>query len=184
MTVVTIYTLYVLISIYTSVMQIGFINQAKRKEAVLLSGANYLKAANYAVAKEKMSIVSSFIDYLMFIAWIGFGISYLSQNIFFESDAIMNIAIVMSFVVINSVLSLPFSYYEKFVLDEKFGFNKSTMAQWIKDTLISSSWFFSCLGHLCNYHNLYSLVAMEFCFYLWCCYSYKYAIPGFSCNVF
>ena len=137
MTVVTIYTLYVLISIYTSVMQIGFINQAKRKEAVLLSGANYLKAANYAVAKEKMSIVSSFIDYLMFIAWIGFGISYLSQNIFFESDAIMNIAIVMSFVVINSVLSLPFSYYEKFVLDEKFGFNKSTMAQWIKDTLIS-----------------------------------------------
>jgi len=118
-------------------MQIGFINQAKRKEAVLLSGANYLKAANYAVAKEKMSIVSSFIDYLMFIAWIGFGISYLSQNIFFESDAIMNIAIVMSFVVINSVLSLPFSYYEKFVLDEKFGFNKSTMAQWIKDTLIS-----------------------------------------------
>jgi STE24 endopeptidase len=43
----------------------------------------------------------------------------------------------MSFLVINSILSLPFGYYEKFVLDEKFGFNKSTMKQWIKDTLIS-----------------------------------------------
>ncbi len=137
MTVVTIYTLFVLISIYTSVMQIGFVNQAKRKEAVLLGAADFLKAGNYAVAKEKMSIVSSFIDYIFFIAWIGFGISYLSQTIIFEDEAMMNIAIVMGFVVINSLLSLPFSYYEKFVLDEKFGFNKSSMAQWIKDTLIS-----------------------------------------------
>ncbi len=137
MTVVTIYTLYVLISIYTSIMQIGFVNQAKKKDAVLLKAADFLKAANYSVAKEKLSIVSSFIDYLMFIAWMGFGISYLSNNIFFDNDAILNIAIVIGFIVINSVLSLPFSYYEKFVLDEKFGFNKSSMAQWIKDTLIS-----------------------------------------------
>ncbi len=137
LTVVTIYTLYILISIYTSVMQIGYVNQAKRKEAVLLGAADFIKAANYSVAKEKMSIASSFIDYLLFIAWIGFGISYLCNNIFFENEAIMNIAIVMGFVVINSVLSLPFSYYEKFVLDEEFGFNKSSIAQWIKDTLIS-----------------------------------------------
>ena len=137
MTVVTIYTLFVLISIYTSVMQIGFVNKAKRKEAVLLDAADFLKAGNYAVAKEKLSIISSFIDYIMFIAWMGFGISYLSQSIFLESEAMLNIAIVMGFVVVNSVLSLPFSYYEKFVLDEKFGFNKSSIAQWIKDTSIS-----------------------------------------------
>jgi STE24 endopeptidase len=49
----------------------------------------------------------------------------------------MNIAIVMSFVIINYIISLPFSYYEKFVLDAKFGFNKSSLGQWIKDTLIS-----------------------------------------------
>nr|WP_321268602.1 M48 family metallopeptidase [uncultured Sulfurimonas sp.] len=137
MTIVTIYTIFVLISIYTSVMQIGYVNQAKRKKAVLLSSTDFLKAGNYAVAKEKMSIVSSFIDYLMFIAWMGFGISYLSESMIFKDEAIANIAIVMGFIIINSVISLPFSYYEKFVLDEKFGFNKSTKAQWIKDTLIS-----------------------------------------------
>ena len=137
MTIVGIYSLYVLISIYTSVMQIGYVNQAKRKSALLLSTSEFLKAGNYAVAKEKMSIVSSFVDYLVFIAWIGFGISYLSSNIFIENDAVLNVAIVMSFIVINSIISLPFSYYEKFVLDTKFGFNKSTLAQYIKDTLIS-----------------------------------------------
>ena len=137
MTIIGIYTLYVLITIYTSVMQIGYVNQAKRKSAVLLSEEEFLKAGNYAVAKEKLSVVSSFVDYLVFIAWMGFGISYLSQNMFFEDDAVMNIAMVMGFIVINSFISLPFSYYEKFILDEKFGFNKSSMAQYIKDTLIS-----------------------------------------------
>ena len=43
----------------------------------------------------------------------------------------------MGFVVINSILSLPFEYYEKFVLDEKFHFNKSTLQLWIKDSAIS-----------------------------------------------
>ena len=135
--IVGIYTLYVLITIYTSIMQIGYINIAKRKEAVLLLPSEFLKAGNYAVAKEKLSIVNSFVDYLLFIVWIGFGISLLEGNLFFADDAIMNIAIVMGFIVINSIISLPFGYYEKFVLDKEFGFNKSSLGLWIKDTLIA-----------------------------------------------
>jgi STE24 endopeptidase len=136
--IVGIYTLYVLVSIYTSVMQIGYINIAKRKEAVLLLPSEFLKAGNYAVAKEKLSIVNSFVDYLLFVAWIGFGISLLEQNLFFQNDAIMNISIVMGFIMIGSLISLPFGYYEKFVLDREFGFNKSTLGLWIKDTLIAT----------------------------------------------
>jgi len=136
-TIVGIYTLYVLISIYTSVMQIGYINQVKQKPAVLLDPSVYLNAASYSVAKEKLSIASSFVDYLFFIAWMGFGITLLQSNIFFENTALLNIAIVMSFVVINSLVSLPFAYYEKFVLDSEYGFNNSSLGQWIKDTLIS-----------------------------------------------
>lgn len=135
--IIAIYTIFVLISIYTSVMQIGYINQAKRGEAVLLLESDFIKAGNYSIAKEKMSIVSMFIDYIIFIFWIGFGVKLLEQNINFENEALLNIVIVMGFLVINSIISLPFGYYEKFVLDEKFGFNKSSLAQWIKDTLIS-----------------------------------------------
>ena len=136
-TIVALYTLYVLINIYTSVMQIGYINIAKRKTPVLLSASEFLKAGNYAVAKEKLSLVNSFVDYLLFIAWMGYGIQALQGAVFFQDEAVLNIAIVMGFVVINSLISLPFAYYEKFVLDNEFGFNKSSMGQWIKDTLIS-----------------------------------------------
>ena len=137
MTVVGIYTLYILISIYTSVMQIGYINTAKRKSAVLLSQSEFLQAGNYSVAKEKLSIINHFIDYLFFIAWIDIGISMLQDNIYFIDEGLTNIVIVMSFIIINSIISLPFTYYEKFILDTKFGFNKSSMKQWINDTLIS-----------------------------------------------
>ena len=136
-TIVGIYTLYLLVSIYTSVMQIGYVNIAKRKSAVLLSQEDFLKAGNYSVAKEKLSIISSFVDYLIFIAWIGVGISTLHATIHLGSDAMTNVAIVTSFIVINSFVSLPFGYYEKFILDAQYGFNKSTLGQWIKDTLIS-----------------------------------------------
>lgn len=137
MTIVSIYTLYILISLYTSIMQIGYINIAKRKKAILLDADKFLTAGNYAVAKEKLSIVSTFVDYIVFIAWMSVGVSFLQENIFLQNDALQNIAIVMSFIIIGSVISLPFTYYEKFVLDARFGFNKSSLGLWIKDTLIS-----------------------------------------------
>jgi len=136
-TIIAIYTLYVLISIYTSVMQIGYINQLKHKEPILLNNVDFLKAGNYAVRKEKMSLLSTFVDYLAFIAWMGFGVKLLQENLFFENEALLNIVIVMSFVVINFLISLPFGYYEKFVIDKEFGFNKSGVGLWVKDTLIS-----------------------------------------------
>ena len=137
MTIVAIYTLFVLITMYTSIMQIGYVNQAKKGKAVLMSDSEFVKAGDYSVAKEKMSIASSFVDYILFIVWIDLGIKFLETNMYFEDEAVMNIAVVMGFLVINSIISLPFGYYEKFVLDEKFGFNKSSLGQWIKDTLIS-----------------------------------------------
>jgi len=118
-------------------MQIGYINTAKRKKAVLLDEEKFVVAGNYAVAKEKLSLVNTFVDYILFIAWMGVGVSWLQSMIFLQNDTVQNISIVMSFLIIGSIISLPFSYYEKFVLDEEFGFNKSSLGLWIKDTLIS-----------------------------------------------
>jgi len=164
-TIVGIYTFYVLISIYTSVMQIGYINVAKRKSAVLLSPNEFLQAGNYSVAKEKLSLVSSFVDYLVFIAWMGFGVFSLHSNIYFASDAMTNVAVVMSFIVINSFVSLPFGYYEKFVLDAKYGFNKSTLGQWIKDTLISFTMTLV-LGSLVVW-GIYAIITSFTLWWLW-----------------
>jgi len=135
--IVGIYTLYILISIYTSVMQIGYVNIAKRKSAVLLKQSEFLSAGNYTVAKEKLSLINHFVDYILFLIWIDRGIDFLHSQFYTLEPLYMNIAIVMGFIIINSLLSLPFAYYEKFVLDTEYGFNKSTLGQWMRDTTIS-----------------------------------------------
>ena len=138
-TIVAIYSLYILVSIYVSVMQIGYIAQTKVKTPILLKAEEFVKAANYAIANERVKIASAILDLLLFMFWISYGISYLNDFFITMSEPLKTIAIVLGFVFINGIIGLPFSIYSKFVIDEKFGFNKSSFALFAKDTLISST---------------------------------------------
>lgn len=135
---VGLYTIYVLIKLYVSVMQIGYINQVKTQQPHLMDAEAYQKAGNYAVAKERMNMLSTFVEYLVFVAWIGGGLMWLDSLVVFESEAVKTIVLVLSFIVINAVITMPLEWYEKFSLDEKYGFNRSSVGLYIKDTLIST----------------------------------------------
>lgn len=137
-TIVAIYTIYIFISIYVSVMQIGYITQTKSKTPILLKADEFIKAASYAIANERMKVAVAILDLLLFMYWISFGISYLNELFITFSEPSKAILIVLSFVLVNGTISLPFSIYSKFVIDEKFGFNKSSFTLFVKDTLIST----------------------------------------------
>jgi STE24 endopeptidase len=131
------YTAYVLITIYVSVMQIAYINQTKRNEPILLKRADFLKAGNYSVAKEKLKIVNTFLEFVLFMTWLSVGIQYLETTFIVFEPLYKTLSVVLGFVIINAIIGMPFEWYSKFVLDEKFGFNKSTIKLYIKDTLIT-----------------------------------------------
>ena len=137
-TIIGLYTFYVLVRIYVSVMQIGYINQAKRQNAVLMTAAEFLKAGNYAVAKEKLAMFTTLLDFVIFMAWMSFGVSWIEQTFLVFSPALSTIYAVLAFILINGIISFPVEYYEKFVLDVQFGFNRSSMKQYIKDTVVST----------------------------------------------
>ncbi|MEA1920653.1 MAG: M48 family metallopeptidase [Campylobacterota bacterium] len=136
-TVIAIYTLYVILKLYVSVMQVGYINQHKRQDALLMSAGEYMKAGNYAVAKEKLSMASTLIEYVLFIVWMGGGIAWLSNTSMAFDGAMQTIIAVIGFILINAIVTFPMEWYSKFVLDEKFGFNRSSYAQYFKDTAIT-----------------------------------------------
>jgi len=119
-------------------MQIGYVNQAKRQNAVLMSSSEYLKAGNYAVEKEKLSMFTTLLDFVLFLAWIRFGIAWIEEAFMVYDPTLSTIMAVLAFILVNGLIALPVDYYEKFVLDAKFGFNRSTRALYIKDTLIST----------------------------------------------
>ncbi len=136
-TLVAIYTIYVALSIYVSVMQIGYVAQMKYRGAVLLKTADFIKAGTYTVKKERINIASTFIEYIAFIFWMGYGIGWLVDYIQFDSDALRNVAIVMSFIILNGLVGLPFEYYEKMILDKEYGFNNQSIGGFIKDKTIT-----------------------------------------------
>ena len=78
-TIIIFYSVYTFMKLYISVMQIGYINEEKRKTPVLMSAEKYLTAGNYAVANGKLSIVTTFVDYLVFIWWVFTGFAWLSS---------------------------------------------------------------------------------------------------------
>ncbi|WP_041957935.1 M48 family metallopeptidase [Sulfurospirillum arsenophilum] len=136
------YIMYLLIRMYAALMEIGFVTKARDLKAVILSPANYLKAASYKIATQKLSLVSSLFDFVLFFGWITFGFSMLNSVLNFENEALRSVLFVMSFVAVNYLLSLPFDLYQTFGLDKKFGFSTIDLKTFILDQIKSSLMFF------------------------------------------
>lgn len=130
-------TIYFLIRLYTSVMQVGFINRAKKMAPVLMGSADFLKAGNYAAAKEKLQMAGMMVEYLMFLFWLDGGVRWLDTISTGTGEPMKSIVMVMLFLLINMLVELPLSLYGKFVLDARYGFNKTTIGLYIKDTVIT-----------------------------------------------
>ena len=141
LTIRIIYFIYVLTRIYISTMEIGYIAKAKQDPAVILDPDNYIKAANYKIATQRMDMLSTLFDYLMFIFWIGFGLKWLEKTIKITAPTMKSVAYVMAFIVIGYIASLPFDLYKTFHLDKKFGFSNMTPKLYITDTLKSGALF-------------------------------------------
>ena len=129
------YCLYFIFNTYTSFMQIGFVKDAKKLKPIILDSNKYTEAANYSIEKEKIAIASSFYDFILFMLWIGFGLSFLDSLITVESIWLKAVVFVDLFIIINWFLTLPFELYSTFKLNKKYGFSNMTPALFIKDTL-------------------------------------------------
>ena len=100
------FCLYFVFNTYTSFMQIGYIKDAKFLKPIILDSSKYLEAADYAIEKEKLAICSSFYDFILFILWIGFGLSLLNSLINVESMWLKAVIFVDLFFVINWIFTL------------------------------------------------------------------------------
>jgi STE24 endopeptidase len=122
-------------------MEIGFVSKAKNDPAVILDPANYIKAANYKIATQRMEMLSTLVDYVMFMFWVGFGLKWLQKSITLSDPTLKSVAYVLAFIAIGYIVSLPFDLYKTFVLDKKYGFSNMTPKLYIIDTLKSAALF-------------------------------------------
>ncbi|MDE2427240.1 MAG: M48 family metallopeptidase [Burkholderiales bacterium] len=103
--------------------------------------AAHQKAADYTIAKTKLDLILLLFNSAVLIGFTLFGgLQWLSVTVLKLTGPGMTyqIALLAAFGIISSVLELPFSYYSQFVLEEKFGFNKMTLALFFGDMLKST----------------------------------------------
>jgi len=141
-TIIILYSIYTFMKVYISLMQIGYINEEKRKTPVLMSSDKYLTAGNYAVANGKLGLVATFVDYLMFIWWVFVGFAWVSSFVQIDNNILQAVLFLFGFIAVNFVVGLPFELYQKFKIDEDFGFNKMTIKMYVLDSIKSSLLFF------------------------------------------
>jgi STE24 endopeptidase len=101
-----------------------------------ISLAEHQKAADYTLAKAKVSQIDILIDAVVLIAWtlLG-GLSALNAFVlaFMAPGLWQQVVLVLSFSLVGGLIDLPLSLYQTFVLEQKFGFNKITWRLWIGD---------------------------------------------------
>ncbi len=99
----------------------------------------YLKSQEYASVKSKVTVFNRFFDLALLLGfWALGGFAWLDEYVraFGYGTIPTGLFYVGILVLACMFLSLPFEIYRTFVVEERFGFNKTTPATFIRDKVI------------------------------------------------
>ena len=108
--------------------------------AATISLEAHQKAADYSSAKTRFGVVHSLTDAGMLVVLTFGGLLQRLDDLagaWFGNDIVRGTAFIALFMVVTSVVDLPFSWYRTFSIEARFGFNKMTFATWMIDLLKS-----------------------------------------------
>ncbi len=101
-----------------------------------ISLATHQKAADYTLEKNKLSDIDGVVGVVvLLLLTVGGGINwaFTSWTALQLSPLVTGLGATATIFLLMTVVELPSSYYQTFVIEEKFGFNKSTVSQFVKD---------------------------------------------------
>jgi STE24 endopeptidase len=104
-----------------------------------VSLAAHQKAADYTLAKSKLGDIERWYGVgLILILTVFGGINFIFEfcAVRIESPLVAGISAIALLTFLMSLSEIPVSWYGTFVIEEKFGFNKNTPAQFIKDEVM------------------------------------------------
>ncbi len=102
----------------------------------------YAKSQEYTRVRTKFGFISSGFSFLLIlIFWLGGGYPLLDELLrgLIADSLYRGVAFIALLMIAQSVISMPFSIYSTFVIEEKFGFNKTTVKTFVLDILKSTA---------------------------------------------
>lgn len=106
-----------------------------------ISLSAHQKAADYTLAKARVSLIDITLSAAVLLCWtlLG-GLDWLNRWLleFISPGLWQQLALLASFAVISALIELPLSLYQTFKLEQRFGFNQMTPGLWLADLLKST----------------------------------------------
>ena len=103
--------------------------------------AAHQKAADYTLAKTRFGLLETAVGAAVLLGWtlLG-GLHLLNQALqqWLGSGMLQQLALIAGFVLIGSLVELPLSLYQTFVIEQRFGFNKMNFKLWLVDLVKST----------------------------------------------
>lgn len=101
-----------------------------------ISLREHQKAADYTTAKTRFGRWPMLYDTALLLIWtLGGGLEWLDGAIrsYELSPLLTGITVMLSFMILSSLLELPFSIYSTFVIEQRFGFNRTSVKTFVLD---------------------------------------------------
>ncbi len=137
--------LQLLVQLWLNTRQVRYVAQHRHEVPQSftshISLAAHQKAADYTLAKARFGLLHMAWGAVILLGWtlLG-GLNALQGALlqWMEPGMVQQLVLLAAFAAISGLLDLPFSLYQTFVLEARFGFNKNTPAIWLGDLLKST----------------------------------------------
>jgi STE24 endopeptidase len=98
--------------------------------------AAHQKAADYTIVRTRFGMIETIVEALVLLALTLGGV--LAALVAWtgslaESPLWQDLALIVAVSVISAVIALPFTYWQTFVIEARFGFNRMTLKLWVAD---------------------------------------------------
>ena len=123
---------------------LDYLNLSVREEeipaavAAFYDSAAYLKSLEYHREQAKFSFITSAFSFVLSIGMLSFGgFGWIDQWLrpLFSSEITLALAFFGVIFIVSDVLTIPFQWYSTFVIEEKYGFNKTTAKLFVADKI-------------------------------------------------
>jgi len=103
------------------------------------SQKKYTSSQKYTKENIKLSLYTSTLNLLILLSIIFLGgfnhLDLFLRKFVVSNDIMLGVLYFVAIIILNTILSLPKSYYSTFYIEEKYGFNKSSKALFVSDTI-------------------------------------------------
>ena len=129
----------------------------------------YLKAKNYSKEKGKVSLISSTLSTLitlLFLVFEGYGWLDNFISLYYDIPFLKSGIFFLVLFILSDFISIPFSCYNTFVIEEKYGFNKTTVKTFVLDK-IKGYLLTLIIGGVLLFGAIYIVSLLENGFWVW-----------------